>query len=78
MTLQLLEEGRRQAWAAGALLDCIRCSTKLFGRRNLAEAGFVSTTELMFFQKSDIWNNQATRELQPKMNTKQSNKIIIL
>lgn len=69
MTLQLLEEGRKQAWASSALLDYVGCSTKLFGRQNLAETG-----RGLFFQNSDIWTDQATRELQPEHTAKYKHK----
>lgn len=43
MTRQSVEEEERQAWANSALLDSVGRSTKPFGRRDLAQTGFVST-----------------------------------
>lgn len=46
MTLQLQQEEGGQAWATSQVLDSVGCSTKSFGRQDLAETSFLCTEEL--------------------------------
>lgn len=62
---------KKQAGATGALLDSVGCSTKLFGRQKPLRNRLCIYSRALFVRKSDIRNDQATKEaLQQKSTPK--------